>query len=85
MLPSDSCQAAIQSDTQRDTAGRRKEAARRSRQSEEEKDNGAAATLNRPVVTDRRREDREHIQDVTELKTKTRSRRKIISTTPQPS
>lgn len=45
MLPSDSCQAAIQSDTQRDTAGRRKEAARRSRQSEEEKDNGAAATL----------------------------------------
>lgn len=45
--------------------GHRKEAARRSTQSEEEKDTGATATLTGQwSQTDRRREDREDIQDV---------------------
>lgn len=44
-LPSDSCQAAIQSDTQRETVGREEEGLRRSMQREKEKDTGATAML----------------------------------------
>lgn len=44
-LPSDSCQAAIQSDTQRETVGHEEEGLRRSMQREKEKDTGATAML----------------------------------------
>lgn len=44
-MPSDSCQAAIQSDTQRETVGHGGEGVRRSTQREEEKDTGDTVML----------------------------------------